>query len=73
VAARVTLEPQQFYVCDLHAAFDCSRSGSANTRFGGLFLFRGFAIDGGLLGRRRRIARNPALVEAPFHCQRGGG
>jgi hypothetical protein len=56
VAARVTLEPQQFYVSDLPAAFDCSRSGGANTHFGGLFFFRGFAIDGGLLDRRRRNA-----------------
>jgi hypothetical protein len=73
MAARVTLEPQQFYVRNLPAAFECSRSGIANARFGGLFFFRGFAIDGGLLNRRRRNARNSALVEAPFHCRRGGG
>jgi hypothetical protein len=28
---------------------------------------------GGLLSRRRRSARNPVLVEATFHCPRGGG
>ena len=27
----------------------------------------------GIADRRRRDARNPALVEAPFHCQRGVG
>jgi len=39
------------------AAFDCSRSGVAKTRFGGLFFSRGFDLGDGLLDRRRQNTR----------------
>jgi hypothetical protein len=35
------------------ADFDCSKSGSARTRFGDFFFFFDFDIGGGLLDRRR--------------------